>query len=163
MKPEDCKKNCEGPDCEGCRDFEPIEKDKPISKGNIGTGSAFPQRRISQDIKTEKPPRGFDSWIKFYDWVCNKDFDHPIVTAPNHFTMDILVGVASFKPGDHDRVIMSVGDLRANCWKEIQEYRITQQERMSIELLLHDHMPFTVSPGDKVKIIDLLHLLANEY
>ena len=24
MNPEDCKRNCNGPDCEGCRDFEPI-------------------------------------------------------------------------------------------------------------------------------------------
>lgn len=100
-------------------------------------------------MKTKELPPNFKTWIGLYDYFCER--------YPEFDNAESIKWQREKELGNKIEIEISVKELRANCFNEINEKRIEIGITHHIQSLLHRHGNEFNNLTD---IIDLIYLIA---
>ena len=97
-----------------------------------------------------KPPEGFDSWIKFHDYL---KAEHPIL-FDNGKTILTMKRIQNVNGEATTSVVkINLSTLRRYCWLEIQDYRVGIGVTHEAGSILHQ------DPFNNGRMTDVIKLL----
>lgn len=100
----------------------------------------------------KKLPDGFPTWVSFYDYL-NTEKPELLKAKTIQFMQYVPIGIT-------EKYSIQIATVERLCWREIQEYRLTQSETHEVQAMVGHAMSMYPKPNDSNKVFKLLHSIS---